>query len=544
MQLIMRQLSSLLLPLLLPLLLSVSPATAEQQRPVARLDYGTFEGAYSAAYNVNYWRKIPFAAPPVGENRFRAPQPPVPVVNGTYDSDQPFDLCVQRTVNGSEDCLFLGLYSRPWKAPESLRPVVIFFHGGGFIRGGGPFEMPPGGYPTLNVSHSTNLLFIYPNYRVNAFGFLPGAEMAASPTTDLNVGLLDQHAVLRWTSRYIRQFGGDPDDVTIWGQSAGAGSVVAQAIANGRGGRPKLFRAAVASSPFWSKTYRGDGPESQRVYDTFAEQSGCAGPESLRCLKGADVQVLRDAAAVVQKMHQYDTMSFTFGPVIDGEFLDRPLSEAAGKGDLDVEVGYGVYNTHEGENFVPPGFLSATSIGTPAFNSSTASFDEWLRGYLPGLSSYNIQRVKALYPATGSAKNIPIYNTSYVRAGLVYRDTVLACPAYWMASAAKQKSYVAEYTILPATHGSDVQYWSSVNAVQKTQPLIYEGFTGAFASLFQTGDPNENKLTNATQPGVPDLWQTGKQFVIRSDGLGNQGIDDELAVRCAFWREVAAQVPM
>ena len=66
---------------------------------VAALDYGTFEGAYSAKYNISYWQKIPFAAPPVGENRFRAPQPPVPITNGPYNSSQPFDMCVQRTVS-------------------------------------------------------------------------------------------------------------------------------------------------------------------------------------------------------------------------------------------------------------------------------------------------------------------------------------------------------------------------------------------------------------------------------------------------------------
>lgn len=72
---------------------------------VADLDYGTFAGAYSTKYNISYWQKIPFAAPPVGENRFRAPQPPVAITNGTYNSTGWYDMCPQRTVNGSEDCL-------------------------------------------------------------------------------------------------------------------------------------------------------------------------------------------------------------------------------------------------------------------------------------------------------------------------------------------------------------------------------------------------------------------------------------------------------
>ena len=198
---------------------------------LASLDYGQFQGAYSQEYNISYWQKIPFAAPPIGQNRFRGPQPPLPISNGTFNSSQPFDGCPQRTVNGSEDCLYLGLYGRPCEAGQSLRPVVVNFYGGGYIQGNAYFTLPPAGYPVLNVSSTNDFIFVEPNYRVNAFGFLPGKQIAEDPLSDLNPGLLDQHAVLQWTNRYISTFGGDPANVTIWGQSAGAGSVVAQVIA-------------------------------------------------------------------------------------------------------------------------------------------------------------------------------------------------------------------------------------------------------------------------------------------------------------------------
>ncbi|KAK0126191.1 hypothetical protein ONS95_007808 [Cadophora gregata] len=518
--------------------------SAQAQQVSVPLDYGTFKGVYSSMYDINYWRKIPYAAPPVGENRFRAPQPPLSVTNGTYDSNQDFDLCPQRTVNGSEDCLYLGLFSRPWTPSKPLRPVVIFFHGGGFIRGGGPFTIPPGGYPVLNVTNSTDLLFIYPNYRVNAFGFLPGAEIASSPTSDLNPGLLDQRAVLEWTRKYVKQFGGDPKDVSIWGQSAGAGSVIAQVLANGNGNTsPRLFSKAVASSPFWSKTYRYDSEESQTVYDTFANLSGCAGPDSLKCLKSADLQVLRTAALQIASLNEFTTSTFTWGPVIDGTFLKRPLSEVTEKGDLDIDLGFGFYNSHEGENFIPPGLANEVSSGAPAFNSSSASFDAWVKGFLPKFSDRNLRRLKDLYPAVGSTETISNYNTTYVRAGLIYRDVVLACPAYWMARGARKRSYVGEYTISPAKHASDTQFWNQVNAVQQSQPLIYKGFTGAFASFFQNSDPNKNKLTDVDQPGVPELWKTGKEFVVNSDGFQNLKLD-ALAKRCEFWKDVGKFVPI
>lgn len=251
-------------------------------------------------------------------------------------------------VNGSEDCLYLGLYSRPWDASQPLRPVVVVYYGGAFIQGSAAFTLPPSGYPVLNVSEANNFIFVYPNYRVNTFGFLPGKEIAASPTSDLNPGLLDQQAALVWTNRNIEQFGGDPKNVSIWGQSAGGGSVVAQVIANGGKTHPPLFSKALASSPFWPKAYKYNEPEAQNLYDTMARLTGCAGKNSLACLKAVDVQTLRDASLIVSSSHQYNTSSNTWAPVIDGKFLTQSLTDATRKRQVNIDFGFSMYNSHEG----------------------------------------------------------------------------------------------------------------------------------------------------------------------------------------------------
>lgn len=438
----------------------------------------------------------------------------------------------------------------------------------------------------MNASSENDFIFVYPNYRVNAFGFLPGKEIGADANSDLNPGLLDQQAALVWVHKYIEQFGGDKGNVSIWGQSAGAGSVVAQVIANGGKTEPSLFSKALASSPFWPKTYKYDDVEAQAIYDQLVELTGCAGEsDTLGCLKGVDVQVIRTASLVISGSHTYNTSSYTWAPVIDGKFLTQTLSQATIKGEVNIDFGWGMYNTHEGnqpsslsyplsvhitdnfflgENFIPPGLASSNNSGTPPFNSSTASFNTWLRGFLPKFSDRNIARVEELYPAVGSSEMIPSYNTSYTRAGLIYRDIVLACPTYWTARAAHKKSYVGEYSISPAKHASDTIYvgspscspfhfllviiltipqWNQVNAVQKTQPLIYDGFTGAFASFFQTGDPNAHKLTNGSVAGVPESWRTGEEFVIEADGFEDLKVG-MLDDRCGFWRSVAADVPI
>jgi hypothetical protein len=114
-----------------------------------------------------------------------------------------------------------------------------------------------------------------------------------------------------------------------------------------------------------------------------------------------------------------------------------------------------MYNEFEGENFIPPGLKSASNSGSPPFNSSLASLGHWVRGFLPGFSERNIGRVESLYPVMGQAEVEGSYNTTYLRAQLIYRDLVLACPAYWMARAAHRKGYVGEYAIPPAQHASD-----------------------------------------------------------------------------------------
>lgn len=347
--------------------------------------------------------------------------------------------------------------------------MVVVFYGGGFIQGSAYFTLPPSAYPILNVSDTSggDLVFIYPNYRTNAFGLLAGREVLRDAGSDTNAGLLDQRAAIRWANRYAARFGGDPDRVSIWGQSAGGGSVVAQVIADqdfdGEG--PARFTRALASSPYWPKTYDADSPEAQWNYDVLVNRTGCAGEkDTLACLKGLDVQTIRDASLYVTTTHVYNTSSYTWAPVVDGRFLPRRLTQAVAEGKVNARVGFGMYNTHEGETFIPGGLGRATDSGSPPFNDSDASFDGWLAGFLPGLRRCELEAVKRYYPKNGSSEGIPSYTGWYTAAGLIFRDLVLACPAYWMAGAQPEGSWLGEYGIAPAKHASDT-YWVSSSLV-------------------------------------------------------------------------------
>ncbi|KXX74483.1 Acetylcholinesterase [Madurella mycetomatis] len=504
----------------------------------ASLDYGVFEGSYNSQYNISYWQKIPFAAPPVGVGRFRAPQPPEPV-EGIYNSTRPFSACPSRDT-GSEDCLYLGLYSRPWTVGQALKPVVVNFYGGGFVYGGASLSMPPSGFPVLNVSESTDILFVHPNYRINVFGFLPGKQIAEDPESDLNVGLLDQEAALKWVKKYIAHFGGDPDAISIWGQSAGAGSVLAQMISHKH--NPPLFNRALLSSPYWPKTYEYDSPEAQDLYDRMVNLTGCSGPESLSCLKNAPLATLQTANTIVVGSHMYASSQYTWAPVIDKIFLRKPLS-ALTPADVKGEVAFGMYNTREGDYFMPPGLREPTSSGTPPFNNSEASLDTWLRGYMPNFDQDDMEAVKRLYPAMGSTERLQ-YDDTFTRAGLIYRDSVLACPAFWVVGLVDDSGsgWIGEYSIPPSNHASDTAWWYLPNQVQQSDPLRYHGFTGAIASFFMTGDPNELKLTNESVRGVPS-FQSGREFVIAADSF-DQVEYTRLEERCDFWKRMAPKVPM
>ncbi|XP_073998509.1 venom carboxylesterase-6-like [Rhodnius prolixus] len=165
---------------------------------------------------------IPYAKPPVGNLRFQDPQPPEPW-EGIRKAQFFGNMCLQslhniRFVNsavvGSEDCLYLSVYTHSLK-PETLNPVLVYIHGGVFEFGGGEFEGRPGNFMDHDV------VVVTMNYRLGPLGFL-SMEDEILPG---NLGLKDQTMALRWVQRNIKNFGGDPKKVTIMGESAGGASI-------------------------------------------------------------------------------------------------------------------------------------------------------------------------------------------------------------------------------------------------------------------------------------------------------------------------------
>lgn len=175
-------------------------------------------------------------------------------------------------------------------------------------------------------------------YRLEAFGFLASPDIHDDGS--LNAALLDQHFALEWTQCNIHKFGGDPRRVTLMGQSAGAGSVMMQAMAYGGSEGTKLFDQGIASSPFTPAQYHYTDTVPQRRYHRFAKQAGCSKAnvhgDLLQCLRNADTDALQKANAVVGAGVTYGSWGFV--PVTDDDFVQQRPSQQLPAGKVNGRI--------------------------------------------------------------------------------------------------------------------------------------------------------------------------------------------------------------
>ncbi|WEK47828.1 MAG: carboxylesterase family protein [Candidatus Andeanibacterium colombiense] len=317
------------------------------------IETGALKGTDEAG--VLSWKGIPFAAAPVGELRWRDPQPAAKW-QGTRSASAYGNDCMQVPFGGdaaplgtppNEDCLYANVW-RPAKASRKL-PVVFWIYGGGFVNGG---ASPPT-YSGAELARQ-GVLFVSANYRVGRFGtFAHPALTAADEDHGLlgNYGYIDQLAALKWVQRNIAAFGGDPDNVTIIGESAGGMSVhtlVTSPMAKG------LFERAVVMSG-------GDGggmggatlASTEEIGDTFAQKFGIAkdDPQALAKLRALSAEQVTDGLSMMQMFTAKGPRTFA-SPFSDGklavnagqayasgDFVHVPIMIGATSGDMGGKTG-------------------------------------------------------------------------------------------------------------------------------------------------------------------------------------------------------------
>ena len=205
---------------------------------MVQVEGGTVRGA--VANGVISWKGIPYAAPPVGDLRWRNPQPVQPWTE-VKETNRFGPACMQTDdVPKSEDCLTINVW-RPAAAPAQPLPVMVWMYGGAMVHGGAPV------YP-FDAMAAQGVVSVSMNFRLGRFGYFAHPALGAEAPNDVrgNYGFMDQLATLQWVRRNIATFGGDQNQVTIFGESAGGDSVLAHLVSPMSRG---LFQRAILPSP-------------------------------------------------------------------------------------------------------------------------------------------------------------------------------------------------------------------------------------------------------------------------------------------------------
>ncbi|MGB6432371.1 MAG: carboxylesterase/lipase family protein [Candidatus Acidiferrales bacterium] len=274
---------------------------------------GLLEGATSADGKVRIFKGIPFAAPPVGELRWRAPQP-VAAWTGVRKATEFGARCMQgnifpdmvfRDSGPSEDCLYLNVWT-PANSAAARLPVMVWIFGGGFAAGSTSEPRQDG-----EVLAKKGVVIVSMNYRLGIFGFFahPGLTKESGHNASGNYGLLDQVAALEWVQANIAAFGGDPRNVTIFGESAGSFSV--SALMASPLSRDLFERAIGESGAFLGKTPVAKSlADSEADGEKFGESIGAKSLDALRAVPAADI--------LATAMKETDFRSW---PNVDGYFF-------------------------------------------------------------------------------------------------------------------------------------------------------------------------------------------------------------------------------
>jgi len=388
-------------------LISVANASADNsshRRPIAFTESGLVIG--STTGGVNQFLGIPYAAPPVGALRWRPPKRYGFFPGFALQATQFGSACTQPGGIGSENCLFLNVFRSEAERGEDERrglPVMVWIHGGGLIDGSSTAYNPE-----LLVKKGVIVVTI--NYRLGYLGFFAQSAIDAEGHLNGNYGLMDQQFALKWVRKNIAGFGGDPDRVTIFGESAGAQSVYAQLASPLASG---MFRGAIAESGSYAEFQnyfsnvvtlaQGETTGSQSVPSgaVIADSVGCTS-QTASCLRAVPASTM-----IAQE-------PFPLYPFVDGRLLTQTISAAFASGEFNQVPVISGTNHDEYRLFVATGF---DLVGKPILTSAeydTATTALWGPALGPPvLASYPF----ASYPFGGEAL------------GASGTDGVFSCPA-------------------------------------------------------------------------------------------------------------------
>ncbi|QRV93283.1 carbohydrate esterase family 10 protein [Ceratobasidium sp. AG-Ba] len=517
--------------------------------PVVDLGYAAYAGNSTSPTgqvnsSVTFFGGIPYVQPPLGNLRFRAPKDldeRVKPNRTVVDARGWGPICMPQPAAegaGVEDCLSLNIWKPTSAKPGSRLPVVAYIHGGGFFFGSSSQ------FPMYDwVAQDQNVVAVSMNYRLGLFGFLDGVAVRADGTP--NAGLLDQRAALLWIQRHISKFGGNPDDVTIAGESAGGASVVLQATAWG-GKRPVPFKRAVAQSIGLYPLPLDN--EIEGVFNNVTSAAGCpsSGAEAMACLRSASLSTL------IKSMNNVQTNFLA--PTIDGpngflpDLPSRMIAQGRFRRGIDLIAGH---MTDDGAGFA----------GNPKKVQTEADVVAAILNRYRHVTNATLEKAFRLYPAPGTPGSQ--FADNYSRAGAIMQDIILGCMDQHWANATlatgRKNVYSFRFNVpnpiaLAASpwqgvmHASDVYYLfdgangrtPSFTPFNITQAPVSHEIIRYWTSFTRSGDPSKYKL--AYSPRWPNF--VGNKRVVMSEDVGGNGTRTASTIevvptyeqeRCRFW---------
>ncbi|KAJ3880252.1 alpha/beta-hydrolase [Lentinula edodes] len=481
--------------------------------PVVDLGYAAYAGNSTSPSgilnsNVTFFGGIPYAEPPFGNLRWRAPKmlDENAVADTITDARNWGPPCIQTPAMvgiGSEDCLTLNIWKPTNVSAEDKLPVGVYIHGGGFYAGS------PQGFPLYDwvSQHPTGLIGASITYRLGMLGFFAGPDIdGASDNIDLNVGLLDQRAGLEWLKRHVSQFGGDPEDMTIIGESAGGASIVMQVTAYG-GTKPVPFKRVVAESIGFGPTMTN--AQIEEYTNASASFVGCptSGNEMFACMRNASV------GAIVGAINSIPAGKFA--PVVEGPggFMPDLPSRLIHSGNFStVESVIAGHCTGDGKTFAggsPDQFVTEKDI-------QDIVFSRW-----PGVSNETQDQALAMYPAPNTTD--PEITSEWDRAWLMAGEIIFTCMDWLLAEATLNRSVESVFSYawnapdtvlfdakpyLGAMHTSDLYFLfdgtntlenagNSFTAFNESESALSREAIAYWTSFSQSGDPSLSKLSNS-----------------------------------------------
>jgi para-nitrobenzyl esterase len=472
---------------LLPASASAGAAGGHGGAPIAETDRGLVRGKVVGA--MTEFLGVPYAAPPVGDLRWRPPQPHARWA-GVRDATSFGAHCAQGpspfgVASTSEDCLFLNVFAPARRGDDAVHraPVMVWIHGGALVVGeSDDYD------PAMLVARGVVVVTI--NYRLGALGFLAHPALAAESDqgSSGDFGLLDQQAALRWVRRNIREFGGDDDNVTIFGESAGGLSVHAQLaspLAHG------LFARAIDESG----AYMPSQPSlatAEAAGTAFAASAGCAGQDAA-CLRGLPV------ATILARQ-----TGGTTGPNVDGVVLPTTILAALQSGNFNrVPVIEG--SNHDEWRL----FVAQAEVATHTPLSATA--------YVPAIAA-TLRVPLSIANAIAAVYPLSAFSSPSVALGAVGTDAIFACNARTFAGLLSQHTRTFQYEFddpnapmrfLPpvsfptgAYHASEIQYvFDLATAVpgpglSDAQRSLSRAMVSYWTEFARSGSPNSDGTPN------------------------------------------------